>query len=328
MTDPGRARRRDGARRLEDELEEEDGEGAIVPETPTKAQAENLSQLLAMHNISDSYDPEAEAGTKGYKIPKQVLTDHTDKRRFLTQPGPRGQHVLCHIRRTRGKAGMFPEYFMYLDDGNTFLMSARKRKKSRSSNYILSLDEEDMARESGNYFGKLRSNFIGTEFVMFDKGVKPASSAQSVHQPLRTELGAVIYEHNVMGMKGPRKMTVVLPSVQPDGSRVQYSEEGERILDRYKKDAGSPNIMVYSNKKPKWNPSLGAYCLNFNGRVTEASVKNFQLAKIEDRENGDVAVQFGKIGKDVFTMDFQWPVSAIQAFSICLSSFDSKLAYE
>ena len=28
---------------------------------------------------------------------------------------------------------MFPEYFMYLDDGNTFLMSARKRKKSRST---------------------------------------------------------------------------------------------------------------------------------------------------------------------------------------------------
>jgi len=27
-------------------------------------------------------------------------------------------------------------------------------------------------------------------------------------------------------------------------------------------------------------------------------------------------------------MDFQWPVSAIQAFSICLSSFNSKLACE
>ena len=31
------------------------------------------------------------------------------------------------------------------------------------------------------------------------------------------------------------------------------------------------------NKAPRWNESLGAYCLNFNGRVTLPSVKNFQL---------------------------------------------------
>ena len=50
-----------------------------------------------------------------------------------------------------------------------FLLSARKRKKSKSSNYIISLDEDDLARQSGNFFGKLRSNFVGTEFTIFDK---------------------------------------------------------------------------------------------------------------------------------------------------------------
>jgi hypothetical protein len=41
-----------------------------------------------------------------------------------------------------------------------------------------------------------------------------------------------------------------------------------------------------------------------------------------------VILQFGKVGKDRFNMDFQAPMSAFQAFAICLSSFDYKLACE
>lgn len=35
-----------------------------------------------------------------------------------------------------------------------------------------------------------------------------------------------------------------------------------------------------------------------------------------------------QVGKDTFTMDYQWPISAFQAFAICMSSFDNKLACE
>jgi tubby-related protein 1 len=72
---------------------------------------------------------------------------------------------------------------------------------------------------------------------------------------------------------------------------------------------------------------MQAYCLNFNGRVTEASVKNFQLADSSD-ETEVTLLQFGKVGKDAFTMDYAYPMSALQAFAICLSSFDNKLACE
>lgn len=66
--------------------------------------------------------------------------------------------------------------------------------------------------------------------------------------------------------------------------------------------------------------------LNFGGRVTQASVKNFQLVSAEDQET--VLLQFGRCGKDMFTMDFAWPLCALQAFAVCLSSFDRKLACE
>ena len=36
--------------------------------------------------------------------------------------------------------------------------------------------------------------------------------------------------------------------------------------------------------------------------------------------------QFGRVGKDEFTMDLQHPISPFQAFAVTLSSFDSKIA--
>lgn len=69
---------------------------------------------------------------------------------------------------------------------------------------------------------------------------------------------------------------------------------------------------------------VGAYVLNFNGRVTMASVKNFQL--VEPEEQDAVLLQFGRVGKDEFTMDFRYPLTPFQAFAVTLSSFDSKIA--
>jgi len=39
-------------------------------------------------------------------------------------------------------------------------------------------------------------------------------------------------------------------------------------------------------------------------------------------------MQFGKIDADIFTVDYNYPLNALQAFAIALSSFDSKLACE
>ncbi len=54
---------------------------------------------------------------------------------------------------------MYPTYFLHMerDDGKkVFLLAARKRKKSRTSNYIISIDPTDLGRNSESYVGKLR----------------------------------------------------------------------------------------------------------------------------------------------------------------------------
>lgn len=86
------------------------------------------------------------------------------------------------------------------------------------------------------------------------------------------------------------------------------------------------NIVELHNKTPVWNDETQSYVLNFHGRVTKASVKNFQLVHVSDPEY--ICMQFGRTSDDIFTMDFRYPLCALQAFSIALSSFDNKIACE
>lgn len=85
-------------------------------------------------------------------------------------------------------------------------------------------------------------------------------------------------------------------------------------------------IVELHNKTPVWNDDTQSYVLNFHGRVTQASVKNFQL--VHDSDPDYIVMQFGRTSEDVFTMDFRYPLCALQAFAIALSSFDGKLACE
>ena len=96
-----------------------------------------------------------------------------------------------------------------------FLLAARKRKKQTTSNYLISLDYEDLDRDSETFFGKLRSNFVGTDFTVFDGGEKPGKKSGG---PVRKELACVTYQYNVLGTRGPRKMTAVIPSVDGSGN--------------------------------------------------------------------------------------------------------------
>ncbi|CAG9467713.1 unnamed protein product [Pedinophyceae sp. YPF-701] len=245
---------------------------------------------------------------------------------FLDSPAPADSIVQCYIMRE--KVGKQVVYKLYLNEDDGFLLAATKRKHNRTSNYLVSLDEDNMNRDSKAFFGKLRSNFVGTEFTIYDHGINPKKAHKESGAEVRCELGAVMYQANILGTKGPRKMSVVIPVVNQEGHRVEFRplSDKDSILSLLKDRSRLRDMILLKNKSPKWNDALGAYCLNFNGRVTHASIKNFQLISDDDPEY--VVLQFGKVGRDAFTMDYRWPMSALQAFSICLSSFDSKLACE
>ncbi|CAL8237373.1 unnamed protein product, partial [Boreogadus saida] len=257
-----------------------------------------------------------------------------DLEEFVVRPAPRGVIVKCRI--TRDKKGMdrglYPTYFMHLEreDGRrVFLLAGRKRKKSKTSNYLISVDATDLSREGESFMGKLRSNMMGTKFTVYDSGTNPgkAPGALLEESNTRQELAAVCYETNVLGFKGPRKMTVIIPGMNMNFERVPVrpSSEQESLLSKWQSRC-LENLIELHNKAPVWNDDTQSYVLNFHGRVTQASVKNFQI--VHDNDPDYIVMQFGRVAEDIFTLDFNYPMCALQAFAIGLSSFDSKLACE
>lgn len=294
----------------------------------------------------------------------------------LKQPGPREGPMQCFIKRDRASA----TYYLYLGlsptllvENSKFLLAARKVRRATSTDYIISLNADDMSRGSNSYVGKLRSNFLGTKFTVYDSqpphngaiastsraGRRIGSKQVSPKVPAGSyNVAHIAYELNVLGTRGPRRMQCTLHSIpascmEVGGSAPTFTELPSCIddpsvsfsrplsdisgydLDFPSKVESKGAPLVLKNKSPRWHEQLQCWCLNFRGRVTVASVKNFQLvAAIEPNqavpqsEQDKVLVQFGKIGKDIFTMDYRYPLSAFQAFTICLSSFDTKLACE
>lgn len=249
---------------------------------------------------------------------------------YVFKPAPQDQIIKCRI--TRDKKGVdrtvYPTYYLHLEreDGRKiFLLAGRKRKKSATSNYLISIDPTDLARESATFVGKLRSNRLGTQFTVFDNGENP--NKNTVDSKTRRELAAIVYDTNVLGFKGPRKMSCIIPGMNVDMERVevQPKNDSDGIVGRWKRKE-MENLVELHNKTPVWNEDTQSYVLNFHGRVTQASVKNFQI--VHDNDVDYIVMQFGRVAENVFTMDFRYPMCAIQAFAIALSSFDSKLACE
>lgn len=61
----------------------------------------------------------------------------------------------------------------------------------------------------------------------------------------------------------------------------------------------------------------------FPNRNTTTNLFPFDL-----RPEDYIVMQFGRVAEDVFSMDYSFPLCALQAFAITLSSFDGKLACE
>jgi tubby-related protein 1 len=144
-----------------------------------------------------------------------------------------------------------------------------------TSNYMITIEQKKFEKESNGYLGKVRSNFLGTEFYLFDSKENPKKVDDK--EEARNQYGVVQYETNVLGSKGPRRMKVLLPMVNRDGQEIPWPDteiEKKTIQGKFAENAVE-DVMFFFNKPPKWNEQVQAFVLNFNGRVDKASVKNF-----------------------------------------------------
>ncbi|RHY73354.1 hypothetical protein DYB34_000500 [Aphanomyces astaci] len=196
---------------------------------------------------------------------------------------------------------------------NKLVLLAEKQLHNRTSNYhIFDMSRggctgQKLTKKSGNYVGKLRSNFGKHENVMV--------SAQAE----RSELGAILFEAKVSSTK-PRKLTVVCPPLSSQNEVISQGAKPDTfstLLDQHKADKRvTEHLTVLENKEPEYEK--GCYRLNFNGRVSIPSVKNFQLVVRGHAAKG-IVLQFGKVSDKLFHLDFKHPLTPFQAFAIALS---------
>ncbi|XP_029115133.1 tubby protein homolog [Scleropages formosus] len=311
----------------EEEVEDEEEQKDMKTWKVTKKK-KGKTQCLHTFNTNDRHSS-SDSNSTGRNSPLSL----EDLEQFSLRPAPRNTTIQCRITRDRRgmEKGIYPMYYLHLEksDGKrVFLMAGRKRKKSKTSNYLISVDPTDLSRDTESYIGKLRSNVLGTKFTVYDAGENPEKKPFIKEiETLRQEIAAICYEKNVLGFKGPRKMTVIIPGMRANDERVviRPKNELESLLCRYE-NGNTDNLVTLINKSPSWNEQTQSYVLNFHGRVTQASVKNFQIIHPDNEDY--IVMQFGRVAEDVFSMDYSFPLCALQAFAITLSSFDGKLACE
>lgn len=392
------------------------------PQYPTDSNENENSLKLKILVAPNQSEDESEAKNQDPEIDLKIfdLLDKTSKK-FVLQPASIGLNIKCQIFRFKG---LYPEYKFYLEslDGNLLLlMTARKKKKARTSCYIInyiSFDLNDIEKYIETPLAKLKSNLFGTQFKLYNFGIKPINDIPSENNFLksspndlefsettsedvqnsdinlaRREYVSITYGFNVLGIKGPRNMNVIIPGMDDKYCREDFilKFKSESLLNSWrrieqnlklngtdekpinsksksrksvfklnkkseKKDKNKEceseeksektssskldtnyssissqassktnlrNVIKLVNKSPQWNRGLNSFALNFHGRVTLSSVKNFQI--IHETNPDYVVTQFGKVNKDLYTCDFSYPICALQAFGVALSSLDNKI---
>ncbi|KAE8665892.1 Tubby-like F-box protein 5 [Hibiscus syriacus] len=276
----------------------------------------------------------------------------------LKQPGPRESPIQCYIRRDKATSTYLLFHGLMPSEGerDKLLLAARKfRRATCTSNFF---GTKFTIYDSQSPCDWIIPSTTQSSRRSYSKQAPPKLSSSNC------SICTITYELNVLRTRGPRRMDCILHSIpvsaiQEGGTAPtplafgkSFEEQLSSLTSSKGKEPvtgtsppslpatqvvtlGSGEPLTLKNKAPRWHEQLQCWCLNFKGRVTVASVKNFQLVtavepshNVSLEEQEKVILQFGKIGKDIFTMDYRYPLSAFQAFTICLSSFDTKPACE
>jgi len=123
------------------------------------------------------------------------IIDFSNMRKFLLSPLPKQSHFQCIIYRYRQgiKNRLFPFFECYYETpgynlnsdklSGPFLMSAKKLVKNKTSHYTISLEQLSKSHSNKShlnshsndeqYLGKIRGNFSGSEYIIYDDGINP-----------------------------------------------------------------------------------------------------------------------------------------------------------
>ncbi|GAQ89704.1 tubby-like protein [Klebsormidium nitens] len=260
-------------------------------DVPVKPEAAAEAASLWEPAVSDVDPPSAWAHLSPADLVARPLPSHVEVCR-------------CYVvREHASKLGTGGLYTLFTEEGegreDRQLLVARHVRHVGRSEFVIA-DSAEQLGEKGGPRCVLRANFVGSKYTAHARDMEGKITEEN-------KLAEIGYATTATSLAPTsRRMLVTLPVT--DGAQ-------------------EPPLALVS-KAPLFNQEHKRFEINYGGRAKDGagiqqSVKNFQLVAeaAEDR----TLLLFGKVGKDVFVMDFRPPFTATQAFAICLSSVDSKL---
>lgn len=246
---------------------------------------------------------------------EKTQQDYSMEKLEVLEPASVVQTSSCLVTRAKSAydTGWQSTYFMhsYQQDGSRkFVLAGRKRIKSATATYILSLHPEHLSRKSKACVGKIRSNFLGTQFTAY----RYASGG------VKEEMVAVIFETKFSHTIGLSKMTVFLPCMD-DMSQRQEMFQGPSMLQQWKRNEMRELIELKSTNTSE--EDVMKYKLSMQARSVYPSCKNFQL--IHPHNPSYLIMQFARLSDDCFSLEYHYPLCALQAFAVVLSVFDHNI---
>jgi hypothetical protein len=238
-------------------------------------------------------------------------TELYELKRWVMRPcRPNEAPIKCFVERVRSGLNMLnPIYRLYLEPntlytdtaeaknsavsplivsgnpvpGARFLMFATKQQSSKTSSYLFSCDNNSTSvddRGSEYILGKLKSNAVGSQYIIVDNGRSPLKATGP--STCRKEYCVVRF---VFDSGGPSVIEAWVPSVNASASIVSTWQPNtdEQSMNAYvnefmenrnnnsttnhKKSCIVPSnydkLFMLRNKKPKWDDAHGGHVLNF-----------------------------------------------------------------
>ncbi|KAI8834342.1 Tub family-domain-containing protein [Chytriomyces cf. hyalinus JEL632] len=238
----------------------------------------------------------------------KAVTFVSNPKAFIRIPDD-GFVLKCRVTRKKNiwdKA--HPTFYLYNEVDDKFVLAARKRIKSKTVSYLISTSMDDLSKDSTHYVAKLKANFQRTNFILYDARFY---NKNTNNKGLK-ELACITYSKTVL----PRELNVAIAASAVEES----SEDGTKDIMADIKSANKEKLQFLKNKPPRWNETTQSHCLNFGGRVTQPSIKNFQLI---GEDSDTIVLQFGRCGPDIFSLDARYPMTPVEAFAVAITTFDA-----
>jgi hypothetical protein len=240
------------------------------------------------------------------------------------------------------------------------VLYARRRRKSAVPQYVIALSglhttgDELKTRSSGKIIATVIGNRQGTLYRCVAGApviqamafaapamllLPPATPSGEGHAGgIKRDGGAVdiaaikFRQAGIAKVGGVRQFVAVVADPSPAAAASALPMQGAGLLERHEaaERRGSPSregLFVARSVQPVYDEAKKMFVMDFNKRVTKGSPKNCQLTAqdMEDSPSSQEALfLFGKKDKDLYAMDFAYPLSLVQAFSIAVACFDTR----